>query len=114
MVIGVINTPLLIAERKSDIVKLVVIVGVGLSFLLFLLLKTYAGQRERALKLAEAMTDIQQKNRELKHSEERFQLALESSAMGVWSLQLSDNHVQWDASMRALFGLEDKSTLTGL
>lgn len=109
----VINTPLLIAERKSDIVKLVVIVGVGLSFLLFLLLKTYAGQRERALKLAEVMTaDIQQKNRELKHSEERFQLALESSAMGVWSLQLSDNHVQWDASMRALFGLEDKSTLT--
>lgn len=109
----IFNTPLLIAERKSHLVNIVLVVGIILSLLLFLLLKTYSGQRERALKLAEAMTvDINKKNRELKHSEERFQLALESSAMGVWSLQLSDNNVQWDASMRALFGLQDKSTLT--
>ncbi|HOY23713.1 MAG TPA: CHASE domain-containing protein [Cellvibrio sp.] len=111
--IEVINTPLLIAERKSHLVKIVLIVGAIFSFFLFLLLKMFSGQRERALKLAEAMTvDINKKNRELKHSEERFQLALESSAMGVWSLQLSDNNVQWDASMRALFGLHENTTLT--
>lgn len=109
----VVNTPLLIAERKNHLVKMVLIVGVILSLFLFLLLKMFSGQRERALKLAETMTvDINKKNRELKHSEERFQLALESSAMGVWSLQFSDNNVQWDASMYALFGLDDSNALT--
>jgi PAS domain S-box-containing protein len=111
--LDVINTPLLMAERKNHLVEIVLIVGVIFSFFLFLLLIMFSGQRERALKLAEVMTvDINKKNRELKLSEERFQLALESSAMGVWSLQFSDNNVQWDASMRALFGLVDSRELT--
>jgi PAS domain S-box-containing protein len=109
----VVNTPLLIAERKNHLVKIVLMVGVIFSFFLFLLLKMFSGQRERALKLAETMTvDINKKNRELKVNEERFRLALESSAMGIWSLQFSDNHVQWDDSMHSLFGIENEKILT--
>ena len=109
----VVNTPLLIAERKNHLVNIVLIVGVMFSFFLFLLLKMFSGQRERALKLAETMTvDINNKNRELKLNEARFQLALESSAMGIWSLNFSDNHVQWDDSMHSLFGIENEKVLT--
>ena len=104
--LDVINTPLFIAERKNQLVNIVLVVGAIFSVLLFLVLKMFSGQRERALKFAEAMAfDIRKKNRELKINEERFQLALESSAMGIWSLDFSDNHVQWDDSMHSLFGI---------
>ncbi|MET0357068.1 MAG: CHASE domain-containing protein [Cellvibrio sp.] len=87
--------------------------GLVISFLLCVMFYVLASQRQRALLIAEEMTaDVREKNLQLKNNQERFELALESSLMGIWSLNLSDKHVQWDASMCALFGLANGHALS--
>jgi len=72
-----------------------------------------ANQRQTALILAKEMTaNVRAKHIQLKTNQERFELALESSSMGIWSLNLSDKHVQWDHSMYALFGMADNNSLS--
>lgn len=100
-------------QHKSYLPIIVFIVGVVIDCLLCAIFYVLATQRQRALVLAETMTeDVRAKNVQLKHSQERFELALESSGMGIWSLRFSDNYMQWDASMYALFGLVDNNSLT--
>lgn len=94
-------------KHKSYFPIVVLVLGIFIDFLFFVMFYILANQRQRAMLLAEEMTeDVRAKNLLLKNNQERFELALESSAMGVWSLRFSDNHMQWDASMYALFGLE--------
>jgi PAS domain S-box-containing protein len=72
-----------------------------------------ASQRQRALIMTKKMTaDVREKHAELKSNQQRLALALESSLMGVWSLDLNDKHVRWDSSMYPLFGLVDGNVLT--
>ena len=79
--------------------------GIVVSCLLGAMFFVLANQRQRALLLASSMTeDARAKNMELKNHHERFTLALESSAMGIWSLHFADNSLQWDAYMYVLFG----------
>lgn len=99
------------AEHSNHFDEIVLVLGTLSSFLLFFLFCAMAAQRQSALLLAHSMSqDVHEKNRQLKHSEERFQLALKSSAMGVWSWNLVDNIVHWDASMYGLFGLPAKNS----
>ena len=88
--------------------------GFIISFLLCAIFYVVVSERQRALLLASSMTeDMRLKNVQLKHSQERFELALESSAMGIWSLHFADNSLQWDSNMYALFGMSaDSASVT--
>ncbi|RYG35076.1 MAG: PAS domain S-box protein, partial [Chitinophagaceae bacterium] len=95
-------------EVKSDgpLDTITLVFGSVFSVIVCFLFYVLTSQRQRALALAEEMTiDVREKNRALKLSEERFALALESSSTGVWSWKFSDNSIQWDDSMFALFGI---------
>lgn len=93
-------------NHNSRTALLVFWFGCVISVLLCGIFYVLASQRQRALLLASSMTeDVRHKNAELKHNQERFELALESSAMGVWSLRFSDNSLQWDNYMYVLFGV---------
>lgn len=100
-------------QHKSHLPLIALVLGVVINFLLCAIFYVLVSQRQRALLLAETMTeDVRAKNAQLKNNQERFELALESSAMGIWSLRFGDNHMQWDASMYALFGLSDSGPLS--
>lgn len=93
-------------QHKSHLPLIALVIGIVINFLLCAIFYVLVNQRQRALALAESMTeDVRAKNAQLKHSQERFELALESSAMGIWSLRFSDNHMQWDSFMYSLFGM---------
>lgn len=97
--------------RTSNRALIALCFGVVVSVLLCAIFYVIVNQRQRALALASAITaDMRVKNVELKHSQERFELALESSAMGIWSLQFADNALQWDSYMYVLFGLSGDNT----
>ena len=101
------------ARHHSYVALIALALGLFISFLLCAMFYVLAGQRQRALLLAEKMTeDVRAKNQQLKSNQERFELALESSAMGVWSLNFNDKHLQWDVSMYALFGLPNGRVLS--
>lgn len=111
--IVVVGTPQFDAKSSTPFDEIVLILGSISSLLLFFLFCAMAAQRHSALLLAKSMSeDVYEKNRQLKQSEERFQLALESSSMGVWSWNLVDNLVQWDSSMYKLFGFPEQNSLT--
>lgn len=101
-------------KHKFNTTYIVLTFGVVVSILLSLIFYVLVSQRQRALSIAHAMTnDMRKKNVELKHNQERFELALESSAMGVWSLHFGDNLLEWDSYMYILFGVEvEKTALT--
>ena len=100
-------------HHNSYTAVVVFIIGVLISVLLCTIFYVLANQRQRALILAKEMTvDVDEKNLQLKNNKHRLELALESSLMGVWSLNLNDKHVQWDDSMYSLFGLIDGDVLT--
>jgi len=91
----------------------VFIIGFFVSVLMCAVFYVLASQRLRAIILAKEMTvNVREKNVQLKNNKHRLELALESSFMGVWSLNLNDRQVQWDASMYSLFGLVDGNVLT--
>lgn len=95
-------------EQNHNSHQTLVVVSFGfiLSFLLCAIFYVIVNERQRALLLAGSMTeDMRVKNVQLKHNQDRFELALESSAMGIWSLHFADNSLQWDSFMYVLFGL---------
>ncbi len=101
-------------NHNSHQTLIVVSFGFILSFLLCAIFYVIVNERQRALLLAGSMTeDMRVKNVQLKHNQDRFELALESSAMGIWSLHFADNSLQWDSYMYVLFGLSaDDAKLT--
>lgn len=100
-------------KHKSYLPLVSLVLGIFINLLLCTIFYVLVNQRQRALLFAEKMTeDVRAKNAQLKNSQERFELALESSAMGIWSLRFGDNHMQWDASMYALFGLGNTGALS--
>jgi signal transduction histidine kinase len=100
-------------KHKSYLPLVTLVLGIFINLLLCAIFYVLVNQRQRALLFAEKMTeDVRAKNAQLKHSQERFELALESSAMGIWSLRFGDNHMQWDASMYVLFGVDDVGALS--
>ncbi len=100
-------------QHTSHLPVITLLVGIFIDCLLCAIFYGLVTQRQRALLLAKSMTeDARVINAQLKHSQDRFELALESSGMGIWSLRFSDNNMQWDASMCALFGLTDNNSLT--
>jgi len=100
-------------NHSSYVSHVVFIIGVTMSFMLCAIFFVLANQRQTALILAKEMTaNVRAKHIQLKTNQERFELALESSSMGIWSLNLSDKHVQWDHSMYALFGMADNNSLS--
>lgn len=107
------STPQHDSQNTTYIDEILLLLGSVSCLLLFFLFCAMAAQRQSALLLAQSMSqDVHEKNRQLQFSEERFQLALKSSAMGVWSWNLVDNFVHWDDSMYELFGLPAMSSRT--
>jgi len=110
--IVVVSTAQFDTTNRNHFDEIVLVLGTISSFLLFFLFCAMSAQRQSALLLAQSMSeDVHEKNRQLQRSEERFQLALESSAMGVWSWNLVDNIIQCDASIHKLFGLSEHEPL---
>ncbi|GGY81941.1 ATPase [Cellvibrio zantedeschiae] len=100
-------------SHKSHLALIVFAFGVVINFLLCAIFYVLVNQRQHALSLAQIMTeDVQAKNAQLKNNQERFELALESSAMGIWSLRFGDDHMQWDSSMGALFGVHTEEPIS--
>ena len=48
----------------------------------------------------------------LKESQERLALAVEAGGVGIWDFDLITNQLQWDARVRALFGLHSEAAIT--
>jgi len=68
---------------------LLIILGAGLSLMLFFLVSSLSLRRSRAEALAQQMTeDIRENKRALQLSEERLSLALKGSNDGLWDLNL--------------------------
>lgn len=91
---------------------MVLALGTSTGILLFLLVTFLTNESQRAYALANKMTaDIRNKIQELRLSEERFHLALDSSSMGTWNWYLAENIIRWDATIYPLFGLKDGEKL---
>lgn len=100
-------------QHKSYAAVMALIIGTCISLLLCVTFYVLARQRQQAMLLAEKMTEnVRAQHIQLKNSQERFQLAIESSSIGIWSFRLNDKHMQWDDSMYALFGLVDGKKIT--
>ncbi len=93
--------------------QVAIALGLSTGLLLFLLISFVVNERQRVSLLAQKMTqDIQQKVEDLRLSEERLRLALESSAMGTWNWHRKENVIHWDDSIHPLFGLPEGQRLT--
>ena len=58
--------------------------------------------------IAQDITSQREATRALADSEERFRLAVQSSALGTWDLDPKTMRVQWSESARRMFGIEGK------
>jgi len=104
------SDPLFEQKHLSHMPFIALILGIFISVLLSVMFYVLANQRQRAVLLAESMTeDARAKNVQLKNSQARFELALESSSMGVWSLDPVTKKMQWDAAMYRLLGINYES-----
>lgn len=91
---------------------LVVVSGTFISVLLFLLVSFLVDEQRRAQALADRMTaNLRRKVEELRLNDERFRLALDSSAMGTWNWFLAENTICWDNYIYTLFGLPENAKL---
>lgn len=112
-VLRVVSNKIFEQKHQSYMPLIALVLGIFIDFLLFGMFYVMVSQRQKAMLLAESMTeDVRAKNLQLKHNQERYELALESSSMGIWSLRFSDNDMQWDTAMYALFGLTDSGSLS--
>ena len=58
-------------------------------------------------------TDEHRRQRELQETQDNLRLALEATGFGLWSWDLENDSVVWDARMLALHGCEQPPTPTG-
>lgn len=49
---------------------------------------------------------LRQREEELRALSHRFQIALEASKIGVWELDIGSGHLEWDARMKLLYGVD--------
>ena len=55
------------------------------------------------------MQEINRRQRQLHRLSQRHKLALETSRIGVWEIDLDTWEISWDTRMRELFGLDDET-----
>jgi len=56
--------------------------------------------------------EINRRQRQLQRLSQRHKLALETSEIGVWEINLDSWELTWDNRMRELYGVSDKVTIT--
>ncbi|TCD16607.1 EAL domain-containing protein [Oricola cellulosilytica] len=64
-----------------------------------------AGTPTRMIGVQTDITNLKNAERELGNLNERFQLALDISGIGIWHFEVASGKVFWDARMREIFGL---------
>jgi PAS domain S-box-containing protein len=65
------------------------------------------------LAISRDITGLQQVEENLRQSEERLRLAIETTGLGIWDLNMVTGERQWTAEARELFGFAQDTTITG-
>ena len=93
-------------QFRSGFETVVLMLGGGVSLLLFALTWSLVGRREKAVALAHEMTlQIRENQNRLAEVNTRFELATNSAGIGVWDYDLASDTLIWDAQMYQLYGV---------
>ena len=55
--------------------------------------------------------EVEESLRTLAETERRLAMTLEAGNVGIWSWRLEDNAIEWDATMRRIFGVEQDAVI---
>jgi PAS domain S-box-containing protein len=70
------------------------------------------GKPDALLSISRDITGVQHAEESLRQSEERLRLAIETTGLGIWDLNMVTGERQWTAEARELFGFEPDTTIT--
>ena len=90
------------AAMNTNQPEFIAIGGILVDILLYIIIRSLAGERRRVQAKAEEMTC------ELRERTERLDLAQESAGIGIWDYDLVNDRMFWDERMLALYGLGAK------
>jgi PAS domain S-box-containing protein len=95
-------------EKSTDTTRpqLVAITGIGLSFLISLVVYLLASERRRALQLAQAMTlELRQSHDQVASEQKRIQVILQNAPDAFVAIDAEGRITDWNAQASRLFGL---------
>lgn len=96
------SRPLFDRSMESSQPEVIAFGGLAVDILLFLVILSIAGERQRVQHKADVITA------QLRDETRRLRLAQEATRTGIWDLNLGDNTVHWDERMFELYGLTEK------
>jgi PAS domain S-box-containing protein len=70
------------------------------------------GKPNALLSISRDITGVQHAEESLRQSEERLRLAIETTGLGIWDLNMVTGERQWTAEARDLFGFAPDTTIT--
>jgi PAS domain S-box-containing protein len=70
------------------------------------------GKPDGLLAISRDITGLQHAEESLRQSEERLRLAIETTGLGIWDLNMVTGKRQWSAEARELFGFAPETTIT--
>jgi PAS domain S-box-containing protein len=70
------------------------------------------GKPDTLLSISRDITGVQHAEESLRQSEERLRLAIETTGLGIWDLNMVTGERQWTAEARELFGFAPDTTIT--
>ncbi|MGF9763087.1 PAS domain S-box protein [Microvirga sp. 0TCS3.31] len=70
------------------------------------------GKPDGLLAISRDITGLQHAEESLRQSEERLRLAIETTGLGIWDLNMVTGERQWSAEARDLFGFAPDTTIT--
>ena len=101
------SRPELEASAQSGLHGLVLLLGCGVSVLLFLMVTFLVSRREQAERIARAMTAEMRHNQErLRINEQRLNEAQRTAQVGSWELDLVNGQLHWTDEIFRLFEID--------
>lgn len=92
---------------QSPLNAAILVLGVGISVLLFTLVSFLISRRAHAEEMATEMTQkIRENEKHLTEINKRFELAADSAGIGVWDYDVATGSLVWDSWMYRLYQVE--------